>query len=520
MKSSHDTQDSADPGLHTLRRTGSLVERTAKGTFWLVFWRFANRGLGVVSTLILVRLLTPADFGVVSIAMNFVMTLHTLGEFGIEGVIIRDDRPDRSLYDTGFTILFVRALVVALVVAIVAYPVGQFLHNPHFLSVALAAAAFSAISAFENIGVVDFRRFMVFEKEFVLKLIPRLVSFCTGIILAFILRNFWALIIAIVANELVRVWLTYSMHPYRPKLTLRAWHRIASYSTFSWLGGIVGVVQSTSTNLLVGRFLGAGAVGILGIGHEIASLPSDELVMPMARVLFSGFVEIKNSRTESARMLLGLLGVTALVTIPAGLGLSLVADPVVRLAFGTKWLQAIPVVQIGGIAAGLGCLSTISATVFGVQGWMKAGFKVSLAVAIPQIVLLLVLVPRFGLVGAVLAGAVPGVAGALVRLVVATKRLSIGPITVLKHVWRSIVGSVIMAAVLVELGLGWTGSAAPPGILAARLAEAILIGAAVYIVAVVGLWFMSGMPEGAESNVLTLLRRELSRRRYVGSSDS
>lgn len=473
----------------------------------MVFWRFANRGLGIISTLILVRLLTPADFGVVSIAMTFVMTLHTLAEFGIESAIIRDDMPDRTLYDTGFTVLFARAMVVAVVVVIVAYPVGHFLHNPHFPAVAMGAAAFSAISAFENIGVVDFRRFMVFEKEFVLKLIPRLVSFFTGITLAFILRNFWALIIAIVANEIVTVCLTYVMHPYRPKFTFAAWSRIRSYSIFSWLGNMVRILQSTSTNLLVGRLLGAGAVGILELGSEIATLPSNELVLPMARVLFSGFSEVKNSRDDSARMLLGLLGVTAMVTIPAGVGLSLVADPVVRLAFGADWLQAIPVVQIVGIASGLGCLGTISGTVFGVQGWMKARFKLSLAVAIPQFILLFVLIPRFGLVGAVFASTLPGLVNGLAHLAVATQRLSIEPMIVLKHIWRSVAGSTVMAVVLVYLGLGWTGSPAVPSVLAGRLVEAVSLGAFIYVVAVLGLWLLSGMPDGPERNVLRLFRR-------------
>ena len=509
MSESHDRQDA---GLQSLRRPGSLLERTAKGTFWLVFWRFANRGIGIVSTLILVRLLTPADFGVVSIAMNFVTTLHTLGEFGIEGAIIRDDRPDRALYDTGFTILLVRGLAVAVFVLLVADPVGRFLGNPHFGAVAMAAAAFSAISAFENIGIVDFRRFMVFEKEFIFKLVPRLVSFTIGIILAFILRNFWALIIAIIASEIVSVALSYAMHPYRPKPTFAAWHRIASYSTYLWFANLVGIVQTTASYLLIGRLLGAGAVGVLGAGGEIAALPGNEVVLPMARVLFSGFAEIKNSKTDSGSMLLGLIGIVALVTFPAGLGLSLVADPVVRLAFGATWLQAIPVVQIGGVTQGIACLATISGTVFGVQGWMKAGFKLSLAVAIPQLVLLVVLMPRFGLIGAVLASAVPGTAAALVRIGVATHRLSIAPRTLVARIWRSILGSAIMAAVMVEAGLGWTGSAAPPAILGARLAESVSVGSAVYVASILALWLMSGRPDGPERDVLSMIRRVWQRR--------
>lgn len=206
-------------------------------------------------------------------------------------------------------------------------------------------------------------------------------------------------------------------------------------------------------------------------------------------------------------MLLGLLGVTALVAIPAGLGLSLVADPLVRLAFGPKWLEAIPVVQIGGVGAGLACLGTVCAPVFGVQGWMKAGFKLALAITVPQILLLFVLVPGFGIVGAALAGILPSVAGALMNLGVATHRLRIGPIAILKDVWRSIAGSAIMAVVLVRLGLGGTRGPAGPEILASRLAEAVSIGLIVYLVTVLGLWSVSGRPGGPETNMLKLLRQ-------------
>ncbi len=499
------TEPGEDAGLSRLARPGSVMARTARGAGWIIVWRFANRGLGLISTLILVRLLTPADFGIVSLAMSFVQGLGQLSELGTEYAIIRADAPDRALYDTGFTINALRGLGVAIVLLILAVPLAHFFHNPHFAPVVVMAALVSLLSGLENIGVVDFRRFIAFDQEFKLKLIPRLISVATAIGLAFLWHDFWALISAILVNQAVTVGLSYWMHPYRPRFTLRAWRRIAGYSLMLWLINVVALVRSQASNVVLGRMIGAGAVGVFGVGAEIAALPTSELVGPLCRAAFSGFTELRRTADGGAAMLLRLLGLMAMFTLPAGFGLSLVADPVVRLGFGKAWLGAVPLLEILGIAGSLTIFGMISATVFSVHAWMQAMLKLNLALTFCRLLLLLVLVPRFGLIGAAIALAVTDAIDQVIYLVVTVRRLQVGLRAILARVWRTLVATAVMAASLVALHLGWTTWSGPPAALAPRLAEAVALGAAIYAATHVALWFATGRPNGAERDVLATL---------------
>ena len=102
--------DFEDAGLHSLARSGTILERTVRGAGWVIGWRMVTRGLGLVSTLILVRLLAPADFGAVALVMTIAQGLDQISSVGVEQAIIRADRPTRKLYDTAFTINVMRGL--------------------------------------------------------------------------------------------------------------------------------------------------------------------------------------------------------------------------------------------------------------------------------------------------------------------------------------------------------------------------------------------------------------------------
>jgi O-antigen/teichoic acid export membrane protein len=127
--------DDGDPGLKSDSSTGSILSRTARGAGWTIGWRFSTRLVGFCSTLVLVRLLTPDDFGIVSLAAGFFRALDSVAGFGVEGAIIRADRADRAIYDAGFTINVVRGAFTSVVLIVCATPLSRFFDNAHLVDV-------------------------------------------------------------------------------------------------------------------------------------------------------------------------------------------------------------------------------------------------------------------------------------------------------------------------------------------------------------------------------------------------
>src|SRR5271166_5965761 len=89
-------------------RTGSLLEKTAGGAGWTIGWRATTRALGFLSTLVLARILVPADFGLVALAMSFSRAIDTFADLGVQEALVRASHSSRATYDTAFTINAIR----------------------------------------------------------------------------------------------------------------------------------------------------------------------------------------------------------------------------------------------------------------------------------------------------------------------------------------------------------------------------------------------------------------------------
>lgn len=504
-------ENGVDAGWKSLARSGSVGSRTVIGTAWIVFWRFANRALGIISTLILARLLAPSDFGVVALAMSFVQGLQQLADLGTENVIIRADMPDRELYNTGFTINVLRGFAVGGLMALAAVPLGNFFNTPHLSQVIFVAAAVSAISSLRNIGIVDYRRYMAFDREFVFKIVPRVLSVTTAITLAFALRDYWALIIAILVNVCAGTILSYVLHPYRPRLTLRGWSRMASYSTLLWASNIVALLGTLGTRSIISKLLSVSSLGLFEVASDFANLPSTELIHPLARAMFAGFSEVRGQADGGADLWLRVMTTMNMIVLPLAVGLSLVAEPAVRLAFGEKWLGAIPLLQILALGQTITIFGQMGRQAFAVHGWMKALLKVTLTVGLVQITLLILLILYMGMPGIAVALVANSAAGGVFYLAVTMQRLRISWRRLLSRLWRSFLAVGLMTLVLDAAGLGWFNlhATASDAALAFQLLEIIAIGALTYAASLLVLWLAAGRPDGPEREVLDYVGRSV-----------
>ena len=501
----------AEAGPNPDTDTKSILSRTVKGAGWTIGWRFATRAIGFCSTLILVRLLTPEDFGIVSLAIGFFQALDSVAGFGVEGAIIRADRADRIIYDAGFTINVVRGLFTSVVLVASAIPVARFFGNAHLVNVIYVLAASWAVSAFQNVGIVEFRRRLAFDMEFKIQIIPRVLALAVTIPAAFMWHSYWALVAGIVATRLLTVALSYIMHPYRPWFGVAGMKHIFGFSFWEWIIGLLNLVGSRADTVIIGRLLGAAAVGVYGVGGEIASLPSSEIVSPLCRVLFSGFVAERREGSNGSETLLRVLSLLAMLTFPLSVGLSLVAYPVIKLGFGTEWLGAVPLVQVLGVSAMISLFSAVSEALFSAHAWLKTIIWMSATGTVLRLLLLLVLIPHYGLLGGALAAAVMGVFQEAIYLVTGMRRLKLPVWTVLSSVVRPAGAVAIMAATLASIGLGWTDWDGGDGALGINLGLAVGLGAIVYTASLMGLWFVAGRPAGAEADALRIIDRLMRR---------
>jgi lipopolysaccharide exporter len=480
----------------------SLLARTARGAGWVMAWRLGMRLLGLVSTLVLVRLIHPADFGIIALATSFMQTIDGMLTLGTEEAVIRESTPGRSFYDTAFTLNLLRGLSVTVLVAALAYPAAHFFTDPRLGPVLLFVACLPLLDSSANIGAVDFRRDFAFHKEFAIMVLPKLCGIIAAITAAALLHSYVAMLAGMGVNRTLRVVMSYVMHPYRPSLSLRSWRGLAGYSAWTWLLSIAVLIRDRCDSLLLGRLMTTAAVGFYSVGAEVAALPTTELIEPLGRAAFSGFAAGRQQNANPAETFLRLIGSAALLTLPAGVGLSLVAAPLVALAFGPGWEQAIPVLQILSLSFTVMVFGHLSLHLLSAHALLGRLVGITLTAAAVRVALLAALIPTYGLTGAATAAAIAVVLEQALTVATALRRFHVGAGAILHRIWRPVLAAMAMAAVLAGTGLGWSDD---PGVI--PMLEAIATGVATYTIVLLLSWLAAGRPEGAEADVLTLLGR-------------
>jgi lipopolysaccharide exporter len=485
-----------------------LGVRVATGAAWMIALRLSIRGIGLVSIIILARLLVPADFGLVAIATALSGALAAMSEFGFQVALIQNQAADRRHYDTAWTLGIVRGLVVAVALAAAAPALAATYSDPRLEPVLLILAVGMVIASAENIGVVDFRKDLQFQREFVYRALAKTASFATTIPLAIVLRDYWALVFGIMAGQVASVLLSYRMCVYQPRLSISAWRELLQFSKWLLLNSVLSFAYHRIHVFVIGRFAGSSALGLYAVAHEIASLPATEMVAPVRAALLPGYAKLASDRARLSAGFSTTFGLIIMIAMPIAAGIGLLADPLVRVVLGDQWLAAIPVLKILAIYGVINVCVANTWPLFIALGrpWINTALTaLGVVVLVP---LLLWSTMKAGIVGtawsavAVAALILACTLGAVARL------LSLSLRQLVSRVWRCFVAASGMAVTVMALQSEWIQLQAYAGP-AASIFACTVCGALVYLTILWMLWLATGSNDDPEPEAIRLLRRFL-----------
>jgi lipopolysaccharide exporter len=487
-----------------------LGVRMATGAAWMIALRLSIRGIGLVSLIVLARLLVPADFGLVAIATALSGALAAMSEFGFQVALIQNQAADRRHYDTAWTLGIVRGLIVAGALVAFAPSLAAMFADLRLEPILVVLAIGVVVGGFENIGVVDFRRDLRFQKEFVYRALAKIASFAVMVPMAIVLRNYWALVLGMLVTQGASVLLSYTMCAYRPRFSLAAWRELIRFSKWLLLNNILYFAYQRLDTFVIGRFAGAQPLGFFRLAHEIASLPTTEMVAPIRAAILPGYAKLASDRERLRASFAATFGAIVMVALPVAAGLGLMAEPLVRLVLGERWLDAVPLLEVLCIAGAINVCTANTWPVFIALGrpWISPAL-VGLG-AVLLVPLLLWGVQEAGALGA--AWALVAVAAVVLgaNLMATFRLLSLSGGELGAQIWRTLAAVVAMGGAVLGVDAVWPDG---EGLLAtaALLACSIVIGAATYLTTLWLLWRLSGLHEGPEGMAIWLLQTSLSR---------
>ena len=476
-----------------------LAAAFARGTLWSVGLRWGVKLIGLVSTLVLARLLVPADFGILAIAMIFVSLIEMIFSLGSDAVVLRDPNAPPDLIDSAWTLKALEGVAAAVLIALLSPLAASFFNEPRLVPVLLVLCIGVVIQGFTSFGPLLARKDLNFGLEVRLAMGAKVVTFAITMAIAFWLRNYWALVIGTMLGYASGCVMSYTFHPYRSRFTLSRLREIWNFSQWMMLSSIGSFFTRKNDDFLVAHIASAADLGLYSVASDLGQTVSAELSVPINRASLPVLAQFDPASPRLASVVAMTLAASNTLILPAGFGLAAVSDLAVTVVLGAKWSSSAPLLAMFSIAWCLrympGIYSVMAMlkgkpSVLGVLTWTEAGVVLVLGLALMQ----------YGVEG--IAWARCGAAGAALMMWLAIgPRIGMSLSTFASATWRPLCGALIMFAILRALP-AQLASLAPLLDLAVRVA----VGASIYTVWILATWIAVGRPDGIEARALAAAR--------------
>jgi len=429
---------------------GTFSQRVVKSGFWVFFLRIFAQGFSLLRLIILARILSPNDFGLMGIALLTMSILETFSETGFQQALIQKKEDIKSYLDNAWTVLILRGFVLFVILYFIAPYAAIFFSAPEAKPI-IRVIGFSIIfQAFTNIGITYFKKELEFDKEFIYQLTGILADFIVAISAVLILRNVWALVLGLLAGNITRCFVSYLIHPYRPRLNF-ALEKVKELFGFGkWILGssIIIFLLIQGDDIFVGKLLGTTTLGFYQLAYRISNMPATEITQVISQVTFPAYSKLQDNILKLREAYLKVLQFTAFLSFPLAGLIFILAPDFTKIFLGEKW---IPMIQAMQVLCFFGITRAINATIGSIfQGIGKPNI-ITLGAGFQLIILVIIIYPltnKWGISGTSLAVVIPN---ALVMLYLC-KKLANALNYKLAHFIGSllpfIIGSAIMCVVI------------------------------------------------------------------------
>lgn len=384
-----------------------LRTRVARGGAWLLALRMVEQLFRIARLVVLANVLAPNDFGLMGVALLTLGTLQTFSESGFHAALIQKKDDVRPYLNTVWTVSVVRGAALCGLLWLLAPAAAGFFGVPAAVPVIRVIGLALLLQGFTNVAVVLFQKELEFHRQFAYQAAGTFVDFAVAVGAALWLGSVWALVFGLLAGEAARLIVSYVVHDYRPRpeVNLRKARELWGYGRWI-LGSTILVFLSTQgDDIVVGKLLGATALGLYQLAYRLSNLPATEFSRLVAAVSFPAFAKLQGNRELLRRGYLKVLQLTTLVAAPVAAAIFVFAEDFTRVVLSDKWMPMVPALQVLAL---LGMLRAIAGPgplflALGKPQWRThlqlAGLVVLAALIVPFTL-------RWGIVGAAIAATV------------------------------------------------------------------------------------------------------------------
>lgn len=353
-----------------------LTRRAAYATWWSAIEIAARYGVQIVVTIVLARLLTPGDFGLIAMLLVFTNIGAVLTDAGFGTALIQKQQTSADDESTVFWFNLATGALATALMWIGADWIASFYRQP---ALADLTQATSWVLLFGALGAVP-DALLTQKLEFRARARAQVVSSVVsgGIAIAAALGGcgVWSLVIQALVASGVRsacLWVFSRWRP-RARFSILSFRRLFGFGGFMLLSGLLNTVSVRLQPLLIGRLFDARTLGYYSLAQSATQAPNSFIGSLLSRVGLPVFANIADDRQRLRNALRTSLDVSMFVFVPCMVGLALVARPLIAEVYGARWEAAAPIASLLALAGALWPIHVLNLTALSAQGHSRRFF--------------------------------------------------------------------------------------------------------------------------------------------------
>jgi O-antigen/teichoic acid export membrane protein len=457
---------------------GDMKQRVIRGGMITTACQAILFILGLASTVILARMLIPEHFGLIGMVTALTVLIERFQDIGLGDAVIQRNEITHKQVSTLFWINLSICIFFTILVVLSAKAVAWFYNDQRLIWITIAFSSNFVCSGLSIQHQALIRRQMRFKQQALIKIFSATFSLAVGITLAWKGYGYWALVWKELARSFLSTILAWSFCPWRPGLPVR---NAGVRPLLKFGGGITGYnmlfyFTNNLDSILLGKFYGAVPVGLYSRARQLTAVPLTQLLEPMKNVSLPALSALQDDPAKYSNYYVKMLAVLTFIYMPLIVYIGIYAHPIVYIALGSQWMNAVPIFRLFAISLFASPIVTMYGMIMLSSGHVRRYFYWGLFTNLSTIIAFIVSI-RWGVLGIAASWSISTAINLIFSLFFVFKGSPVSMVATLKNIYRPAIASTVMGCALL-LSYAFLSSYH----VALQIALSTLLGCGVYFI--------------------------------------
>lgn len=372
-----------------------LKEKAISGVKWNAIGRFSTQGVNFVIGLILARLLSPSDYGVVGMVGIFFAIAQTFIDSGFGSALIRKNDCTDEDYSTAFYFNIIVGLVCCVLLSVASPLIANFFETPILKDLIKVMSLNMLISSFAIVHGTKLTHSVDFKSQSLVNLVTALIAGVSGLLMAYKGLGVWSLVLQNLVASALRVVLLIAITRWLPS-------KVFSKESFKYLFGfgskiltasLLHTIYANMTTMIIGKFYSAKDLGYYSRGESLATYPSTNITGILQSVTYPVLSKIQDDDEQLIRAYRKLISMTSMVIFFGMFLLAALAKPLIVTLLTDKWLDAVIYLQVFCFAYMFDHICVLNLNILYVKGYSNLVLKLEVIKKTISISMIIAAVP-------------------------------------------------------------------------------------------------------------------------------